>query len=194
MGDLTEGDIESVDGIPTTRPARTIVDLGMVVREPIVARLIEEWLADRKLTVAELRETIDRLRRRGRPGIRIARHALEHRALGDLAGDSTDEHLIATVLAEYGAPPPEYHHLLWHGDQVVAEFDYAYVEARLGLEVLGYHPHTRSRRAFEELLQRQNRVQAHGWMLLGYTPSMIRRRPWLVAREIESHRVARSGS
>jgi hypothetical protein len=192
MRDLTPADIEEVDGIPTTRPARTVVDLGMVLREPMVGLVLEEWLADRRLTVAHLRATIDHLQGRGRWGVGVARRALERRALGDAVPDSTDEHLLAMILAEYGAPAPTYHYLLRHGEEVLAEFDYAYAEASLGLEVVGYHPHTRSRRAFEDLLQRQNRVQAQGWMILSYTPRMLRDRPWLVAREIESHRVART--
>ncbi len=192
MGDLQPDDIEILDGIPTTRAERTVIDLGMVVRQPTVERLMEEWLADRVVSVETLRRAIDRHAGNGRRGVGVARRALEARALGDEAGDSTDEHLVAFVLRQYGVPLPVYHHLVERSGQVLAELDYAYVPERLGIELFGYNPHTRTRRAFESFLARQNLMQGEGWMLLGYTPAMLRRRPWAAAREIDDHRRARS--
>jgi hypothetical protein len=193
MHDLLADSIEVVEGVPTTTAARTLIDLGMVVRLPLVARVMEEWLADRRITVESLRHAIDAHRGRGRRGVGVARHALEDRVLGEEAGDSTDEHLVAKVLRAYGAPLPVFHHLVRdHDGRVLAEVDYGYVVEQVGVELLGYNPHTRTRRAFEDFLAKQNLLADHGWVVYGFTPAMIRRRPWAVARQIEDARRERS--
>jgi hypothetical protein len=189
MHDLDAGAIEVVGQVPTTTAARTVIDLGMVVRLPLVARVVEEWLADRRVTVESLRRAIEGHRGRGRRGVGVARRALEDRVLGAEAGDSSDEHLVLTVLRDYGAPLPVYHHLVRdHDGRVLAEVDYGYIDERVGVELLGYNPHTRTRRAFEEFLAKQNLLADHGWVVYGFTPAMIRRRPWAVARQIEDAR------
>jgi len=188
--DLHDCWIHHVRGIPVTVPARTIIDVAAVA-PVLVERLVEEWLADRKVAVAEVRLALDALGRSGRRGPARVRRVLEARALGDLAGDSTDEHLIATVLALYGAPTPVHHHLVRDGGDVVAELDYAFVEARLGLELLGVTVHTRPG-VFRRDLDRLNRLQRLGWLILQYTPDQVRARPWAVAREIDETRRFRS--
>jgi hypothetical protein len=193
MSDLLPAEMAVVEGIPTTRPERTLVDLGMVVRQPVVARVLEEWLADRVVTVASVRAAIDRHAGRGRRGVGVARRALESRVLGELVPDSTDEHLIPLVLREYGAPQPVHHHLVRRNGIALAELDYAYVPEKVAIELLGYNPHTRTRRSFEDFLARQNLLQDEGWIVRGYTPAMVRRRPWAVAAEIERCRLERSG-
>jgi hypothetical protein len=193
MSDLVPSVIQLLDGVPTTTAERTVIDLGMVVRLPLVARIVEEWLADRRLTVESLRRAIDVHRGRGRRGVGVARRALEDRVLGEAAGDSTDEHLLPLVLRDYGSPLPVHHQLVRDDDgRVVAEVDYAYVEEKLGLELLGYGPHTRTRQAYEAFLAKQNLLQRLDWLVLGYTPAMVRRRPWWVAREIEDTRAQRA--
>jgi hypothetical protein len=51
---LPADQVARAGGIPVTTPARTLVDLAGVLPEGRVARQIEEWLADRKVTVAGL--------------------------------------------------------------------------------------------------------------------------------------------
>ena len=192
MHDLDGGSIEVIEGVPTTTAARTAIDLGMVVRLPLVVKVVEEWLADRRLTVASLRLAIDAHRGRGRRGVGVARRALEERVLGEEAADSSDEYLVAEIMRAYGAPPPVYHHLVRdHDGRVLAEVDYGYIEEKVGVELLGYNPHTRTRRAFEDFLAKQNLLADHGWVVYGFTPAMIRRRPWAVARQIEDARQGR---
>jgi hypothetical protein len=169
-----------------------VIDLGMVVRTQLVARVMEEWLADREISIASMRLAIDRHAGRGRRGVRVARTALEGRVLGDERPDSTDEHLIPLVLREYGSPAPVHHHLVRRNGRVIAELDYAYVPEKVAIELLGYNPHTRTRRSFEDFLARQNLLQDEGWIVRGYTPSMVRARPWQVAAEIERCRLDRS--
>jgi len=194
IADLEPRWVVPVGGVPTTNPARTLVDLGMVTGRALVADVLEEWLADRRVRIAEVRGAIDAHMRRGRRGVGVLHQVLQTRALGDEAGDSPDEHLIASILSTYGAPPPVHHHLVRRGDRVVAEVDFAYPLAWLGLELMGFHPHTRSRAVYEADLARLNLLASLGWLILQYTPAQIRRRPWAIAREIDDVRRERTVS
>jgi hypothetical protein len=191
LSDLHEAHVVRVQGIPTTSPARTVADLGLVVPKGLVETLVEEWLADRKLTVAALRSVTDELASSHRRGPALARQVLESRSLGLEAGDSTDEHLIATVLAAYGAPRPVHHHLVHLSTGEIVEVDAAYVDERLAIELHGFTVKTRSRRIYERGLERINDLQADGWFVLQYTPHQIRARPWATARQIDERRRAR---
>jgi hypothetical protein len=191
LGDLDPNHLMRVRGIPVTSAARTVADIGMVVPKAFVETLIEEWLADRKLTVAALRSITDELGSSHRRGPALARQVLASRSLGVEAGDSTDEHLIATVLAVYGAPPPVPHHLVHLSTGEIVEVDAAYVEERLAVELHGFTVKTRSRRTYERGLERINDLQADGWFVLQYTPHQIRARPWATARQIDDRRRSR---
>jgi len=180
--------VDRSSGIATTTAARTLADLAAVVATGIVERVMEEWIADRKVTVADAGACFDELRGTGRPWAATAAKLLAGRVLGDGVGDSSWEDLIPRALAAYGAPLPVHHHLIRVDGSVVAEPDHAYVDERLALELHGYDPHTRSRRAFEDTLAKSNRYADLGWELRVYTPAQVRARPWTVAREIDDHR------
>jgi len=123
--DLTPNVVERVRGIPVTNRVRTLTDLGAVVPEQIVAKVMEEWLADRHVDVEALRRGIEVHYRPGRRGAGVARRVLENRALGLTPGDSTDEHLLALILRTYGVPLPTYHHLITLSSGEIVEVDYA---------------------------------------------------------------------
>jgi hypothetical protein len=186
-----EAHIVRMRGLPVTSAARTIVDIGAVASLQTVNKLVEEWLADRKVSVADLRSTIDDVHRRGSRSAGVARRVLEARSLGDEAGDSTDEHLIATIMRAYGAPPPAYHALVDVGLSRPLELDHAYVPEKIDLEVHGQHLYTGNKRKYAWSLERTNLLQAHGWLVLQYTPAQLKARPWAIAREIDGLRIAR---
>jgi hypothetical protein len=183
--------IMTVRGLPVTTPARTVVDLGSSVSQHIVANLLEEWLADRKVTIAGLRFVIDAVMRPGCHGAGVARRVLESRSLGTEAADSTQEHLLATILRAYGAPEPAYHPLVDVGLPRPLELDYGYVPEKLAMEVQGQHLYTTNKSKYAWSLERTNLLQAAGWLVLQYTPTQLRTRPWAIAREIDELRVAR---
>jgi len=190
--DLTSDWVTTHKGIRVTTPARTLADLGSVVAPALIAEVMEEWLADRLVTVRDIRQACDALAKRGRVGIAVCRAALETRVLRDEPGDSTDEHLIATVLTRFGAPLPAFRPLIRINGEIY-EPDYAYLDELIAIEVRGFHPHTRSRRSFERFGNKSNDLQRAGWIVLQYTPSQIRQRPWAIAREIEQLRRSRVG-
>src|SRR5262245_19299512 len=155
MPDLRPHHFELMGGIPTTTPARTLVDAGMVMPGRFVARCMEQWLADRLVTLAELRRTVEEHAGKGRKGVGVLRAALEDRALGDAVADSGTEALLAEVLMAHGLPVPTHHVLVDDAGTVLAELDYAYVAEAIAIEVDGYGVHLRSQDAFEHDRYRQ---------------------------------------
>lgn len=183
--DLDETSIQLRDGVRVTTPARTLADLGAVVPEWLVARCLEEWLADRVVTVLQLRAAVDATARRGRPGPRVLRHLLDTRILGDAVADSAAEAALARLLVAHGLPQPEHHHVVASKTgQVIAELDYAYPAHRVALELDGYGVHLRSRTAFEGDRVRQNELEIAGWQVLRFAARQLWSAPELVASQV----------
>ncbi|MCU0272319.1 MAG: hypothetical protein MUE34_03715, partial [Acidimicrobiales bacterium] len=83
--DLLPQDVELVDGIPCTSVARTLVDAGAVLQDRTVERLLERALVRQLVTIAEVRDFMDRVAARGRRGVGVMRRVLEARAYGESA-------------------------------------------------------------------------------------------------------------
>jgi Protein of unknown function (DUF559) len=181
MPDLRRHHVDVVRNVPTTTPARTLVDAGMVMPPRFVARCMEAWLADRLVTLAELRRTVEEHAGKGRKGVGILRAALEDRALGESIADSGTEALLAEVLAAHGLPAPTHHYLVDYAGTVLAELDFAYVDEAIAIEVDGYGVHLASQDRFEHDRYRQNEIEVLGWHVLRFTHRMLVRTPGIVA-------------
>ncbi len=187
--DLVPEDITSIGPIPVTKPARTLVDLGSVVRPWLVSCTLEEWLRDGHVTVPEVRAMLDRVARKGRSGVGVLRRILDERGLGVSVPDSLAEAKLADALRAVGAPPPVHHHLIRIGLDTF-EVDFAYPFERLVIEVDGFAPHT-TPAAFEEDRRRQNLLEEDGHMVLRYSAARVMRRAHVIAADIERNRRAR---
>jgi len=166
--DLRRNEVARKDGITTTKPARTLLDLAAVASPQFVTQVLEEWLADRVLTLAEVERTIEDHRGRGRRGVGILRNLVETRVLGDAVPDSGTEALLASVLQAHGLPLPVHHYEVTP-DGTTYELDYAYPDHKVAIEVDGYGVHMRSRDAFEHDRHRQNEIEIAGWRFLRFT-------------------------
>lgn len=74
--------VEKVGGMPTTTLARTIVDLESIVRHSRLAWIIDDAVAARRINLFEVKETLESVARKGKPGVRSLRAILDDR-LGD---------------------------------------------------------------------------------------------------------------
>lgn len=183
--DLEDRWLRHRDGIRLTSPARTLVDLGAVASEHLVVRCLEEWLADRVVTLGELREAIALHQRKGRAGPRVMRTALATRVLVDSVPDSGYEARLAAVLVARGVPRPTHHHEVRAPDgRLIAELDFAYPDQRVAIELDGYGVHLRSREIFEHDRRRQNELEILGWRVLRFAATQLDREPDLVADQV----------
>jgi very-short-patch-repair endonuclease len=163
-------DRASVDGIPVTSPARTLLDLADVLSDRHLAAAVNEAEVQRVFDLAALDATLERL-----PG-RTGRHRLERvlAAYTEPPGYSiTDaEALLLRLCSEHGLPKPQRIALAGY------ELDFYWPDARLAIEVDGGAFH-RTRRAFHEDRRRDRRLAALG--------IQVARVPWLDLTDGAAH-------
>jgi len=173
--DLDRCRIIEVDGIPTTDPARTLLDLGRLIGAQRLLRNIEHCRRAGLVDWDALLETLVRHARRGRPGIRRLREAIAGASHRPTITDSDLELLVLALLVEHGLPEPVLHHQVWDGDRFVAELDLAYPSRKVAMECDG-DVHL-EREVRERDLPRQNDLILLGWTVLRFTPERYWTRP-----------------
>jgi hypothetical protein len=166
---VTAGHLHLVDGVPVTTRARTLVDAAAVMSPALVARYAHTWIADRSVSVEAVLGEIERAgNHRGAQAL-----ARELDVSGSLA-DSVPERELGRILQRAGIAPV--HHVIVttsHG--FTFELDWAYPDARLGLEMDGYGVHLRSVNAFDDDRFRRNELEIAGWTILNFTARQCRR-------------------
>ena len=155
LADLHPRWITAVDGMPCTTVARTLVDLGAVMAESVVARCLDRALGRGLVSVSAVETARQAVARQGRRGAGVIRRVLvPHLACEPVAG--VFEARMARLARATGAAAavPEYE--VWtDSGAFVARVDFAYPELRLAIEVDGFAAHS-SVDAFRRDRTRQN--------------------------------------
>ena len=134
--DLDRSTPQLVRGIPTTDPARTLLDLGRYIGPGPLRRAIEQARRDDLVTWASLIECLAAHARRGRHGIRRLRQVIS--ADMDLAEvTDTDSELIALSLLRERGIQPTLHHRVFSDREMIAEIDLAFPDRLVALEIDG---------------------------------------------------------
>lgn len=180
--DLSSSDIVRRRRIPVTKPARALVDAGAVLPPWAVERSLEMALSARLVTVGGVRGVLDALSERGRSGCGVIREILDNRALGERKSESELEWRMAKLCCTCGLPRLAYQHELTIAGRR-RRVDFAVPELRIAIEVDGYEHHSR-RAVWQDDLQRQNELQAAGWIVLRFSWADVLNRPDRVASVI----------
>jgi very-short-patch-repair endonuclease len=153
-------EVTRLEGIPTTVPARTVIDLaGTAAPEELeraLARAVRRDLTNRREVMSFLE------RRPRRPGARVLRDLLERRAEPALTRSEAEGHFLALV-RKARLPPPELNVIL-HGYEV----DFLWRQAGLVVEVDGFAYHSSPHR-FERDRQRDGQLLARGFRVVRVT-------------------------
>jgi very-short-patch-repair endonuclease len=179
--DLFPAQVTRRHAIPVTNPLRTMIDLGAVASDDVVADAVERGLVRRLFSVAALEWVLTDLAKPGRRGCGGLRRVLDDRALGAAPPGSVLEARMARVLRSYGLPPAVFHHPV---PEAHAELDFAYVDRGIAIEVDGFEVHA-TRPAMASDHDRHNRLVAAGWSVLRFTWYQVVRQPGMVARRLE---------
>jgi very-short-patch-repair endonuclease len=152
------------DGIPTTTPARTLLDLAAVVPKQTLERALDEAEILRLPGPATL---LDRYpRRRGTRNLR----ALLLDARNPTPTRNDFEARFRTIVDDHALPRPATNTVI-DGKEV----DAAWRQAKLIVELDGYATHG-TRRAFERDRKRDRRLQAAGWRVIRLTWTQLAER------------------
>ncbi len=167
--------------VPTTTPARALLDAAAVLSPTELGQAVEAALTEDLVSVAGLRHILAELARPGRRGAGGLRRYLDTRALGEASPESRLEPVMARLCRDHGVGPVDFQKTVVLEGRVFRP-DFQIPDAQLAVEVDGFAAH-RSRDAFEHDLERQNAFIRNGWLMLRYTAPQLRR-PARVAREI----------
>ena len=192
--DLAPDHVLPVLDIPCTGALRTLVDLGAVERQWVVADALERALQSGQATVLGAEWMLTNLSRRGRKGCGVFRRVLDERALeGASPHPGLLEPRMARLLKGSGLPMPAYQFKVFHDGRLVAQTDFAYPELREAFEVDGFEAHG-TPAAMTLDFEREHRLRRIGWNVTRFTWKHVVRRPnyvlQTIAEVLGAHRVA----
>ncbi|MDQ4040818.1 MAG: DUF559 domain-containing protein, partial [Actinomycetota bacterium] len=170
---LAAADRTSVDAIPCTTVARTLLDLAEVIDAAGLERAMDRAEQLRVLDVTKIDDAIARAP--GRRGVRGLRAALAAYDPERLRTRSELERRFLQICERAGVPKPRVNYVLILDDHPV-EIDFAWPDLRLAVETDGHATHG-TRRAFENDRRRDQRLKRHGWDTLRFTWRQIAKDP-----------------
>lgn len=163
-------DIRTLDGIPTTSPARTLLDVAASAPDELDAAF-DEAVFRKSVRMPQLRELVDRSA--GRAGVTALRVLVEAETSGQRNRREAEESFRALVKAAM-LPKPESNARI--GRFVV---DFLWAEHRVIAELDGFATHGR-RRAFEGDRARDGDLQALDYRVIRVTWRQLTREPYAV--------------
>jgi very-short-patch-repair endonuclease len=177
---LSRADVTTVDGIPITTPARTLLDLAAVASIDAVEEALDDALRRGIVSIASLRRRLAAETRRGRRGIAGMRTLLDARDPSVAIPESVFERRLLRVLRRTGLHPPVLQYEVRAGDRLVAIVDFAYPAARLAIEADGFRYHS-GRNAWDRDRARRNQLTLLGWRVIHVTWTDLQRPARLIA-------------
>lgn len=162
---LPEDHLTVIEGLVTTRTARTLVDLAGVLHPARTERAVDNCLAAGLVNIGALRATFDDLAQRGRRGIALMRRLLEARDSTYVAPASELEARFLALVRNAGVPEPVRQLDIGNADDWIGRVDFAYPQVKLVIEL-------DSRRHHSADLDRQSdeardaRLHNAGWRVL----------------------------
>lgn len=165
---LPDGDVVPMHGIPSTVPARTLLDLGGVVSPPTHLRAVEDALVRKLVTPAQLWEMLDRTGACGRPGTAALRSALTSLDMTRPPPESVLEKRCLSAIESAGLLRPRRQWWVTLTADWSVRIDLAYPGQLIGIEADGFQFHS-ARPDFERDRLRQNALVARGWRILRFT-------------------------
>ncbi len=171
---LSDADVSTVEGIPTTSVARTLFDLAGVVNRRQTERAFDEADA---LEVLDIRAIEDQLQRNPtRRGAKVVRAVLAEHYIGATLTQSELEEAMVVLSRAVKLPPPEVNKWIDLGDgEPMIKADFLWRAERLILETDGKHH--RTRQGFESDRRRDQRAMAAGWRVIRTTWRQVKERP-----------------
>jgi hypothetical protein len=170
---LDQRDVTAVDGIPCTNVARTMCDLGAVLRQDDVERCLDGVLRQ-GVRLRWIEDTLARVQRPGPTGTSTLRRVIDDPRRSGGVPATWFERLLRRALDAPDLPPVVLQHTVRVGGRVVARFDAAIPEWRIAIEAHSAEWHDRPGRVWRDL-ERDNEVKTLGWTIVYVTWSLAQR-------------------
>jgi very-short-patch-repair endonuclease len=176
IGILEPSEITAISNIPVTSATRTLFDLAAVADPNMVELALEDALRRRLTSIPRMKWFMDVHAKQGRRGITAMRRLLAAKERRVAITESGFEIRLFQELRRADLPLPVPQYVLSENGKTLARLDFAYPEARLGLEAVSYKWHS-ARDAWARDQSRWNDVVALGWRVLNVTWDDLKNRP-----------------
>jgi hypothetical protein len=168
---LTTEDVTTVDGIPCTTVARTLVDLGDVANRRAVERAVEQADVLRLFDLHEVEQAIERAGPRRGTGLLTS-------VLNDLSGPTLTasdlEEAFLALCREAALPAPEVNVWMTLPDGTPAKIDFLWRAERLAVETDG-GPFHRTRQSRERDAKRDQLLRVMAFEPVRFTDRQVAR-------------------
>lgn len=171
-----------IHGIPCTPPRRLAVDIGAVLGRTAYTTVVRELRRSHGVTWKQLGAILDLHSKRGRNGCGPLRLQLERYHGVDGIPDTTLEQVFLDDLIDAGYPPPTCQHPVPqpHGDPF--RLDFAWIPARLDVEIDG--PHHRTTEGRRRDARRDAVLRRLGWEVVRFDEERVMYAPGGVLMEV----------
>lgn len=180
---LDPPDVRTLDRLPVTSPARTLIDIATGLSDRELERALDEGFVRRIVRTGEIEQTI--ARNRTRPGARRLQTLLGRRGSTTITRSEAEERFLALIRAAEVARPRINVRLDGY------EVDFLWRERRLVVEVDGYTYHS-SRSAFERDRRKDAVLRAAGFDVIRVTWRQMEDEPLAVIARL-AQALARAG-
>jgi hypothetical protein len=170
---LEPQDLTTIDGIPCTSLARTLLDLAEVVNRRAVERAINQAEVKRIFDLRAVEEVLSRAP--GRRGAGVLKGVLAEYGGPTLTEKELEERFLALCRAA-GLPQPEVNAWITLDDGIAYKIDFLWRPERLAVETDGWGSHG-TRQAFESDRRRDRRLSMAGWTVVRFTWRDVEREP-----------------
>lgn len=175
-------DVRKIDGLRRTSVARTLLDLGAVLRYPAVERAAQDAVIRKLVAMIDLICLLDRIGGRGRRGTASLREVVLS-SLPDERLASQLEHAFHQLLLDCEIEPPVLQHELTCADGRLVRLDFAWPDRRVAAETDGRRWHA-TRTDFEDTMARSNSIERTGWAHYRYGWSAVHDTPRVIRAEL----------
>jgi hypothetical protein len=182
---LDPRDVTELEGIPVTRPLRTLLDLGLVVDADRLEELLDDGMRRGWFSHTEVWRRWEELGGLRRPGAAVVLSVLERKLAGQRPPGSILETRFTQLLRRTGLPPPVPQYAVHDDGEFVARVDFAYPELAVVIELDGEERHS-SRSSRKHDARRERRLVALGFRVLRFHWEDVHNNPDAVVRDIIS--------
>ncbi len=173
--DLVGAHVTRRHGLPVTKPARTLVDLGAVASAATLAGAFDDFVGRRLVTIAGVEAMLEATASRGRRGAGALRRLLDSRLDDHNMSRTRLEDLLIRLADSAGIQRPEFQYPILLGGRR-RRIDVAFPALHIAIEVDGYQSHSRFD-VFQDDRVRANELELAGWTVLRFTWHQLRDRP-----------------
>jgi len=170
---LPESDLTMVDGIPATRPARTVIELAATMPLDRFEDVFDGAIVGKLVSMDRLEKRARELEAPNRAGCAVVLALVtdRHPELGRARNEM--EAKVLRALDRLGAPRPSVNlPVFLRGERRIVDF--AWEEPKVALELDGFVPHS-TRRVFDDDRVRRNLFTAEGWRMYHVTKAALER-------------------